>query len=111
MPSQSASLPLSHLPDPLTPLVGRAAEVASVVALLRRAGVRLATLTGPGGVGKTRLALAAAGELDRAGDPVCAGGAHFVPLAADRKSTRLNSSHGYSSYAVFCLKKKRLILS
>src|SRR2546429_3315664 len=29
----------------------------------------------------------------------------FVPLA-DRKSTRLNSSHGYISYAVFCLKKK-----
>src|SRR3989449_8009237 len=27
-------------------------------------------------------------------------------LAGDRKSTRLNSSHGYSSYAVFCLKKK-----
>src|SRR2546429_5792948 len=29
------------------------------------------------------------------------------PDAADRKSTRLNSSHGYISYAVFCLKKKR----
>src|SRR2546422_5858087 len=30
-----------------------------------------------------------------------------VHLAADRKSTRLNSSHGYISYAVFCLKKKK----
>src|SRR2546429_6699126 len=30
---------------------------------------------------------------------------------ADRKSTRLNSSHGYISYAVFCLKKKKLLLS
>src|SRR2546422_8583296 len=30
-----------------------------------------------------------------------------VPRAADRKSTRLNSSHGYISYAVFCLKKKK----
>src|SRR5205809_7213827 len=29
------------------------------------------------------------------------------PLARDRKSTRLNSSHGYISYAVFCLKKKK----
>src|SRR2546429_5096320 len=29
---------------------------------------------------------------------------------ADRKSTRLNSSHGYISYAVFCLKKKKLVL-
>src|SRR2546429_4988810 len=31
--------------------------------------------------------------------------------AADRKSTRLNSSHGYISYAVFCLKKKKLCVS
>src|SRR2546429_5943652 len=30
--------------------------------------------------------------------------------ASDRKSTRLNSSHGYISYAVFCLKKKKIIL-
>src|SRR2546429_9607294 len=30
-----------------------------------------------------------------------------IRLAADRKSTRLNSSHGYISYAVFCLKKKK----
>src|SRR2546429_4486405 len=32
---------------------------------------------------------------------------HVVRLREDRKSTRLNSSHGYISYAVFCLKKKR----
>src|SRR2546429_7151670 len=32
---------------------------------------------------------------------------HYIP---DRKSTRLNSSHGYISYAVFCLKKKTVIL-
>src|SRR5207245_4280294 len=31
---------------------------------------------------------------------------HFTPTSADRKSTRLNSSHGSISYAVFCLKKK-----
>src|SRR2546429_4942199 len=30
-----------------------------------------------------------------------------LPLLTDRKSTRLNSSHGYISYAVFCLKKKK----
>src|SRR2546422_5203440 len=30
-----------------------------------------------------------------------------IPLSGDRKSTRLNSSHGYISYAVFCLKKKK----
>src|SRR3989449_6607224 len=32
---------------------------------------------------------------------------HDAPPSTDRKSTRLNSSHGYISYAVFCLKKKR----
>src|SRR5687768_18043551 len=32
---------------------------------------------------------------------------HAVLIAGDRKSTRLNSSHGYISYAVFCLKKKK----
>src|SRR2546422_2802191 len=32
----------------------------------------------------------------------------FYALGLDRKSTRLNSSHGYISYAVFCLKKKKL---
>src|SRR5712675_1109708 len=34
-----------------------------------------------------------------------------VDITRDRKSTRLNSSHGYISYAVFCLKKKKVLLS
>src|SRR2546422_6819323 len=43
------------------------------------------------------------------GQPVHLGLLHFRPdLEKDRKSTRLNSSHGYISYAVFCLKKKKL---
>src|SRR5256884_4564757 len=36
-----------------------------------------------------------------------AGDTHSAPVPLDRKSTRLNSSHGYISYAVFCLKKKK----
>src|SRR5687768_11732094 len=68
------------LPVPLTPLVGREREVAGVCALLRRSEVRLLTLTGPGGTGKTRLALRAADEV--AGD--FADGVAFVPLAAVR---------------------------
>src|SRR3989449_4219867 len=32
----------------------------------------------------------------------------YIPAGLDRKSTRLNSSHGYISYAVFCLKKKKI---
>src|SRR2546422_7843977 len=35
--------------------------------------------------------------------------AQLPPLSGDRKSTRLNSSHGYISYAVFCLKKKKRV--
>jgi predicted ATPase/transcriptional regulator with XRE-family HTH domain len=51
---------MSPLPAPLSPLIGREAELAALGAMLRHDAVRLVTLTGPGGVGKTRLALAAA---------------------------------------------------
>jgi predicted ATPase/class 3 adenylate cyclase len=53
----------TNLPTQPTALLGREQEVATVGDLLRRAGVRLVTLTGPGGIGKTRLALQVAAEL------------------------------------------------
>ncbi len=52
------------LPTPPTPLVGRRLELAAVGALFRDEGARLVTLTGPGGTGKTRLALATAQALE-----------------------------------------------
>ncbi|HEX3686016.1 MAG TPA: BTAD domain-containing putative transcriptional regulator, partial [Gaiellaceae bacterium] len=65
------------LPAPPTPLVGRRLELAAVSALYRNEGARLVTLTGPGGTGKTRLALAVAQALE----PELRDGALFVNLA------------------------------
>src|SRR5439155_10634561 len=53
----------TNLPVPATAFVGRERELAEVVSLLRRERMRLVTLTGPGGTGKTRLALQAAAEV------------------------------------------------
>jgi len=66
-----------NLPVQPTPFLGRGQEVASVRDLLRRPEVRMATLTGPGGIGKTRLSLQVAAELsDQFAD-----GVFFVGLA------------------------------
>jgi predicted ATPase/class 3 adenylate cyclase len=53
----------TNLPLPLSSFVGREQEVTEVVSLVRDEAARLVTLAGPGGTGKTRLALEAAGEL------------------------------------------------
>jgi predicted ATPase/transcriptional regulator with XRE-family HTH domain len=62
-PSPSPDPPGHRLPAPAVPLIGRDAERDEVVGLLRSGGTRLLTLTGPGGVGKTSLALEVARTL------------------------------------------------
>jgi predicted ATPase/class 3 adenylate cyclase len=71
------SLYRTNLPVPATPFLGRERELSEVVALIARDDIRLLTLTGPGGTGKTRLALQAAAEAaDEYPD-----GVFWVPLA------------------------------
>ena len=69
--------PVSSFPVPLTQLVGRAREVATVAELLSRPSVRLVTLTGPGGMGKSRLSI----DVARSMEASFSGGLAFVNLA------------------------------
>ncbi len=71
------SLYRTNLPVPATPFLGREQELAEVVALLAADNARLLTLTGPGGTGKTRLALQAAGLASDAYPD----GVWWIPLA------------------------------
>ncbi len=86
--SRGAGLPA--LPVPPTPLVARAEERDRAVRLLQGNEVRLLTLTGPGGVGKTRLALEIARDVQDRG--FFAGGVAFVSLSATREAGMVAST-------------------
>src|SRR5436305_319573 len=73
-----AVAPRHNLPRQLSPFIGREAEIARIIEQLDSPDYSLVTITGPGGVGKTRLALQVAAEQEGAFD----NGVFWVPLAA-----------------------------
>ena len=76
-PLQTQVGPKHNIPEQLTPFVGRRSKIEEVRSLLSQDGVRLVTLKGPGGMGKTRLAI----EVARQEAESYADGARFVALA------------------------------
>ncbi len=99
-PPASPRRAIVNLPTPVTKFVGREREMAEVKARLHNPGCRLLTLTGPGGIGKSRLALQAAlnlaGELAAHGNSSAGAafsdGVFFVPLAGVSSSEFLVSA-------------------
>jgi class 3 adenylate cyclase len=108
----------NNLPRQPTPFLGREREVGAVVELLRREDVQLLTLTGPGGSGKTRLALQAAADLlDNFPDGVFL--VELAPLAeaglvssaiATALGLREIGSHSPQDAVIAFLRDKRLLL-
>ena len=85
--SSSTQKPKHNLPVQLTPFIGRAAQIAALKEMILKPAVRLITLMGPGGTGKTRLSLQVAQEsLEHFPN-----GAFFVPLADDTDANQFIS--------------------
>jgi predicted ATPase/class 3 adenylate cyclase len=104
------SLYRTNLPVPATPFLGRRRELEQVTELLAREEVRLVTLTGPGGTGKTRLALqAAAAQAERFPDGVWwvpLGSVRDAHLVLEQAAQALESTNGLAEH----IADKRLLL-
>jgi predicted ATPase len=110
----------NNLPTEPTPIIGRDKELAEIERLLARQDVRLLTLTGPGGTGKTRLALQAAAEM--VGSAHYPDGVWFVDLAPVTNPSLVTTSiaqvlqikevagHGILDTLATHLASKRLLL-
>jgi len=86
-PARPAESRPANIPAQRTGFVGREKELAAARELLLRQDVRLVTVTGPGGIGKTRLAVEVANDLN----DYFSGGIHFVPLSSLRDSSLIAS--------------------
>jgi class 3 adenylate cyclase len=86
----------TNLPVPLSSFVGREQEVKQVLSLIREEAARLVTLAGPGGTGKTRLAVEAAGELVSEFGPGCSGSGSRRCATRRWSSTRSRRRSGRS---------------
>lgn len=80
------------LPVPYTPLIGQEAELARVAGMLAEDGTRLVTVLGPGGIGKSRLAI----EVARSTEHLFPGGRVFVPLENVLEPDLLLPTIGYA---------------
>ncbi|MDQ3442843.1 MAG: AAA family ATPase, partial [Chloroflexota bacterium] len=87
-PGSVRSFTTEPIPRPLTPLVGRALETEATLAFLANPDLRLLTLTGPGGVGKTRLALRTASLVTEHADWAVV----FVNLSSVRDASLVRSA-------------------
>ena len=87
--SVPAPHPASNLPASFTPLVGREPELSELTRRLLQPDCRLLSLLGPGGIGKTRLALEIANRLFAQDLPLFADGVFYIPLAHLESSERI----------------------
>ena len=102
--ADTARLPLRQPPAPISELIGRTTELTATTRMLGQRITRLLTLTGPGGVGKTRLTLALAGRVaDNFPDGVC-----WVPLASVTDSAAVAPTAA-TSIGMHLLESTRLV--